>query len=238
MSHSGPEGRPAVVVASENALVAEAVAAGLAGRALEATTMLWVDDRAMPEYQPPCVGHDVGLLIDGLGSWSRLRSARALIRSVPLPWVVLTATPHGPMWGALLEAGAHAVLPSDTGLKRVCKVLGGVARGTYETSPTEREWLLGLWTELLARRRLIGQRVRSLTPREHEVLTMLHAGDQVGRIAQLLEVSPSTVRSQVKSVRRKLKVKTQLGAVAELDEVLELEGFEPTKATELLDLRA
>ena len=55
---------------------------------------------------------------------------------------------------------------------------------------------------------------------------MLHAGDPVGRIAQLLEVSPATVRSQVKAVRRKLQVKTQLGAVAALDDLLELEAFE------------
>ena len=51
---------------------------------------------------------------------------------------------------------------------------------------------------------------------------MLHAGDRISRIAQLLGVSPVTVRSQVKSVLRKLEVKSQLGAVAALDDLLAL----------------
>ena len=215
-------------------MVAEAVAAGLVGCDFVATALPWPGDLpAGVEYSAARPQQDVGLLINDVDSWPRLRGARSLITKVPLPWVVLTAAPHGPMWGALLDAGAKVVLPSSTGFKAVRKALKGVARGTVETLPAEREALIGLWTELLERRDLIGQRVRSLTPREHEVLTMLYAGDPVGRIARLLEVSPATVSSQVKAVRRKLQVKTQLGAVAALDDLLELEEFEPTELVEL-----
>jgi len=232
MSGSGLAGRPGVVVASELSLVAQAIGAGLAGWDFEVTTL----QRTGDSVRLPC--HDVGLLITDVDSWLRLRSARSLIARVPLPWVVLTAAPYGPMWGALLDAGARVVLPSSTGFKAVRKVLVGVARGSVETLPAERKLLLGLWTELLERRELICQRVQSLTPREHEVLTMLHAGDPVCRIAQLLEVSPATVRSQMKAVRRKLQVKTQLGAVAALDDLLELERFELTEPPEVVELRA
>jgi DNA-binding NarL/FixJ family response regulator len=102
-------------------------------------------------------------------------------------------------------------------------VVARVADRKLRTEPAEAERLIRSWRALRERRELVGQRVRSLTPREHEVLTMLYAGDPVARIAELLEVSPATVRSQVKAVLRKLEVNTQLGAVAALDDLLELE---------------
>jgi DNA-binding CsgD family transcriptional regulator len=57
-------------------------------------------------------------------------------------------------------------------------------------------------------------RMRSLTPRERTVLRLLYAGDNVRSIALLLDVSEATVRSQVKSVLRKLDVNSQLAAIA------------------------
>jgi DNA-binding NarL/FixJ family response regulator len=235
MSQAEQVERPAVVVASELAMVAEAVKAGLAASSFKATRMSWPAEVPVAEPPLPIVVAEVGLLVSDAGLWHQLRTAVRLIEGTHLPWVVWTTAPSGPMWGAMLEAGAHTVLPSTTGFTSVCTVLRNVVHGTAATSADERERLVALWQELLVRRRLIKQRVQSLTPREHEVLTMLHAGDPVGRIAQLLEVSPATVRSQVKAVRRKLQVKTQLGAVAELDVALGLEAFEQP---ELVELRA
>ncbi|MDH2414803.1 LuxR C-terminal-related transcriptional regulator [Nocardioides sp. CER19] len=176
---------------------------------------------------------DAGLLISDLDRWPRLRAASLLVTRFPTPWVVLTAAPNGPMWGAVLDAGARIVLPSSTGFDDVCDVVVGVAEGRVATPPAERERLVDMWRELLERRELVGQRVQSLTPREHEVLTMLYAGDPVARIAELLEISPATVRSQVKAVLRKLHVNTQLGAVAALDDLLEMDVKEPDEPVEL-----
>ncbi len=233
---SGPTlvGRPRVVLASELSLVAEAVGVGLASRGFEAALLPWSgEDHLQAAGDPiPRSGEDVGLLISDLNSWPRVRAALLLITQVRLPWLVLTSAPRGPMWGAVLDAGAGLVLPSNTRLETVCKAVVKAARGTLQTLPVEREVLVGMWIELIEQRALIGERVRTLTPREHEVLTMLHAGDSVARIAQLLEVSPATVRSQVKAVFRKLQVKSQLGAVAALDDVLELEP------TERMEMRA
>ncbi len=227
MSGSEPAGRPVVVVAAEQTLVAETVRASLASRDLEVTTLRWPGERcSRAPASPRQAEGDIGLLISDLGRWSRLRVASLLITQVPLSWVVLTAAPYGPFWGAVLAAGARVVLPRRTGLDEVCEVVLGVADGSVRTARAERESLIGLWTELRERREAIGQRVQSLTPREREVLTMLHAGDPVARIAQLLEVSPATVRSQVKAVLRKLEVHTQLGAVAALDDLLTLEPVE------------
>jgi DNA-binding NarL/FixJ family response regulator len=227
MTGSEPLHQRSVAVASEQALVADAVRASLSSRHFRASTLRWPGEQAPGARRTSRDAAEVGLLISDLDRWPRLRAASLLLTRVPLPWVVLTAAPRGPMWGAVLEAGARHVLPSSTGFDEVCEVVEGVARGDVAISAPERERLILLWSELLERRELVGQRVHSLTPREHEVLTMLYAGDPVARIAQLLEVSPATVRSQVKAVLRKLHVNTQLGAVAALDDLLELESMEP-----------
>jgi DNA-binding NarL/FixJ family response regulator len=54
----------------------------------------------------------------------------------------------------------------------------------------------------------------ALTPRELEVLRLLHGGYTVAQIAERNDVAPSTVRSQVRSVLRKLGVNSQLAAAA------------------------
>ena len=116
------------------------------------------------------------------------------------------------------------MLPSTTGLEAVCRAVDGAASGTVQMQSTSRK-LVRLWAELLDRREMVNRQIASLTPREHEVLTMLHAGDRIDRIAQLLGVSPVTVRSQVKAVLRKLDVNSQLGAQAALDDLLTLEPW-------------
>jgi two-component system nitrate/nitrite response regulator NarL len=224
-----------VAVASEQALVADAVRASLSSRDFQASTMRWPGERQPGRRRSASEAADVGLLISDLDRWPRLSAASLLLSRVPLKWVVLTSAPRGPMWGAVLEAGARHVLPSSTGFDEVCEVVEAVARAGAGTLGVERERLICQWGELLERREVVGQRLQSLTPREHEVLTMLYAGDPVARIAQLLEVSPATVRSQVKAVLRKLQVNTQLGAVAALDDLL---AWQPTEHAEPMELRA
>ncbi|SFC27601.1 DNA-binding response regulator, NarL/FixJ family, contains REC and HTH domains [Nocardioides terrae] len=228
MSGSEPAGQYGVAVASEHALVADAVRTSLADRGFESTVLRWPGERlAGPRRPAPSrAGPDVGLLISDLDRWTRVRASTLLLSRVPVPWVVLTGAPDGPMWGAALEAGATLVLPSSTGFQEVCDALLVTARGELTTPAPERERLVGLWEALLERREVVGQRVQSLTPREHEVLTMLYAGDPVARIAELLEISPATVRSQVKAVLRKLQVNSQLGAVAALDDLMEMQELE------------
>jgi DNA-binding NarL/FixJ family response regulator len=217
---------PSVVITSELDMVAEAVAVGLAHRGFAATRMRWPTEQRKPgRLAAASAGQRGGLLISDFDTWERLQAAWLLITRAPLRWVVLTRAPRGPTWGAVLEAGACLVLPSTTGLEAVCRAVDGAASGAVHMEPREQEELVRLWTELLDRRAMVHRRIASLTPREHEVLTMLHAGDRIARIAQLLGVSPVTVRSQVKAVLRKLDVNSQLGAVAALDELRALEPW-------------
>ncbi|MBI3391769.1 MAG: helix-turn-helix transcriptional regulator [Nitrospirae bacterium] len=53
-----------------------------------------------------------------------------------------------------------------------------------------------------------------LSPREREVLSCLSRGQHAKEIARQLGVSPSTVRSHVKTILCKLEVHSQLEAVA------------------------
>ena len=51
--------------------------------------------------------------------------------------------------------------------------------------------------------------LKELSPREIEVLTLLMTGDRVAGIATQLHISPHTVRNHLKSMYRKVEVKTQ-----------------------------
>jgi PAS domain S-box-containing protein len=55
---------------------------------------------------------------------------------------------------------------------------------------------------------------RRLTPREHEVLTHLVAGCSTDQMAELMGLSPATVRNHVKRLLRALDVHSRIEAVA------------------------
>jgi RNA polymerase sigma factor (sigma-70 family) len=78
----------------------------------------------------------------------------------------------------------------------------------------EQHELTAAWHTLQAEQEDLAARVASMSPRETQVLEFLYAGTPVREIAELLEVSEATVRSQVKQVLRKLDVRSQLAAVA------------------------
>lgn len=217
-------GRLRVAVASDQSLVLEAVRAALTAKELNVTTLHWTGERVpAPRRVGAARRFDVGLMISDLDKWSRLRGVASLMGNVRVPWVVLTGAVRGPLWGAALEFGARAVVSSDTSLRAVQATLRGVIRGEAVPGPEEVAGLRLAWQELREQRESLQTRVGSLTPREREVLRLLYAGDSVARIAEIFEVSPTTVRSQVKAVLRKLDVNSQLAAVAAFGQLLELD---------------
>ena len=58
--------------------------------------------------------------------------------------------------------------------------------------------------------------LEQLSPREQEILQHLYARHRVSTIAQMLYLSPHTVRNHLKSIYRKLRVKSQIDLVAQL----------------------
>jgi RNA polymerase sigma factor (sigma-70 family) len=213
-----------VAVASDQLLVAEAVRAALLDRGFEAVPVRW------PHAQPTVPAHrqpglpqpDVGLMVSDFDRPNALRSARWMIDQMRVPWVVLCGAPRGTVWGALLDSGAAVVLPASTPLDEAVDVLRNSLAGSPATEDGGRQELIDEWREVKAQREGIAARIASLSPREREVLTRMYAGESVRDIAQALEVSEWTVRSQVKSILRKLSVKSQLGAVAAVAHLQEL----------------
>lgn len=224
--------RPHVAVASDQSLVCEAVRAALTDRGLGVTVLRWASDVPQPRQTGRRSGRraDVALLISDLDRWPRLRGAAAVMGTLRVPWVVLTAAPRGPLWGAALEFGARTVMTSDASLSVVHDTLLAATAGTL-VAPPDASDLRAAWRALHDERQQLQERVRSLTPREREVLRLLYDGDSVTRIATMFEVSPTTVRSQVKAVLRKLDVNSQLAAVAAFGHLMELEtSTEPRPA--------
>lgn len=161
----------------------------------------------------------MALLLSDLDRPARLRGARLLIGQIHVPWVVLAGVPRGPVWGGLLEIGARAVVPISTNLDEVVAMLSSAAAGRNTMAADERHELVSEWRRLRTAQQEVANRVASMTPREEEVLWLLYAGTPVRAIADQLEVSEATVRSQVKRVLRKLDVNSQLAAVAALETV-------------------
>jgi len=217
--------RPALrlhaVVAAEQSLIVDAVCAALGSSGFDSHREPWPSALPSPRLEHAEKAHTAGLLVCELQDWSQIRAAGMALRRRTIPWAVLTSAPPGPLWGAVYEHDARLVVPATTPLEEVVTILtelaerdsaGGV--GGLGDSLQQRLDYQRQWRELCERRADLRARARALTPREREVLMLLYDGATIANIAALLQISPSTVRSQVKAVRQKLGVTSQLAAVA------------------------
>lgn len=198
-----------VVLVANHTLVGESVAAALRQRGLRLSSLDW--SHAGSAQNGASV--DRGLLIADLDTERAILRACDIVASSDLQWTVLTGARRGPLWGAVLEAGALAVLSSSTSLETLSERLLAPAP-PQDPHGREREELVASWLQLWRERTDKLARLSTLSPREAQVLRLLYRGEQVTFIAQQLGVTPSTVRSQVKALLRKLGVNTQLAAVA------------------------
>ena len=205
----------AVAVASDRSLVADAVATALAGGSLGTVRIPWPAERrdrvsGWPDGSPP---PEQALMLCDLEP-SSLEAARWVVRRYPAQWLLLTDAPRGPLWGAMIEVGVAHILPSSTTMADVLHALAAARQGAVGNGRTDRDELVGLWHRQLAARAAARARMSTVTGRERQVLRQLHLGRTVVQIAAYNEVAPSTVRSQVRSLLRKLGVNSQLAAAA------------------------
>lgn len=205
-----------LAITSRESLVSEAVRTALASRGFEAFSLRWpglggesVASRQLAALWPECV-----LLMVDLEPSPRLREAQALAAQFPVRSLLLTGTPRGPLWGAMLESGVSAVLPTSTRLDEIVARLTDLIADRPVMSERLKQELLRDWRTVRTEQEVLVARMRSLTPREQTVLRLLYTGDGVRTIADMMGVTEATVRSQVKSVLRKLDVNSQLAAVA------------------------
>ena len=205
-----------LVVASDLPLVAEAIRAALSGRGFVAMALhlrlggaFAAQERAVRRFGP-----DLLLVASELLRPRRMHDVQVLLTELRLPSVVLTEHEPGPVWGALLESGARAVLPTSAALEEVETTLRRVLAGEGLISTEAREQLLRAWHATEREGAELSRRIAALTPRELQTLQLLHSGRTVLEIAQLCRVADGTVRSHVRAILRKLAVNSQLAAVA------------------------
>ncbi len=223
-----------VAVASDQRLVAESVSAALGEHSFDTVVVKWPDaastaraGRHRARGTRPTPAPDVGLVLTDLFRMDQVRAARVLVGSLDVPWLVLALAPRGPAWGAMYERGATLVLPSGTGLDAACELLADLAAGWLpDLSRRERKQLVGSWRVFETERAEMTARLKTLSYREEEVLQRLHEGVGVRAIAEQSEVAEGTVRSQVKSILRKLEVSSQMAAVLAYDELV-TDGIDP-----------
>jgi DNA-binding NarL/FixJ family response regulator len=207
--------RLAIAVASDRSLVAEAVGAALSGGNFDVVQIPWPRDRrdrgaGWPEDTDY---PEQALMLCDLDP-SCLDAARWLVRRYPTRWLLLTDAPRGPLWGAMYEAGVARILQSGTTMADLLAAVAALHEGVVGNTRADRDELVELWRRAETERAAARDRMSSLTPRELEVLRLLHGGYTVAQIAERNDVAPSTVRSQVRSVLRKLGVNSQLAAAA------------------------
>ncbi len=212
-----------VAVISDEPLVAQCVAAALTHRGFQPALLDWAVDRdggeAPTSAAPGSV--DVGLLICALDDLPTMHQARQQLDRLPAASLVITPAPSGPAWGAMLASGAAAVAGTTASLDETERMLRDIAQSRLHASPVERRLLTEEWHRYEDRLRDLAQRVGALSEREHQILGQLYAGAGVRDIGGRFGVSTATVRSQVRSILRKLRVNSQLGAVALLSELRE-----------------
>lgn len=111
-----------------------------------------------------------------------------------------------------LERGALGCIAGAPGPRRLAQALHAAARGEpVLSSALTRQLLRELASPGPARRPLDA---RGITRREREVLGLLAEGRRTDEVAGALTLSRETVRGHVKSVLRKLDVRTRAAAVA------------------------
>lgn len=207
-----------LAVASDRSLIADAVTAALCMSDLDIVRVPWPIGRPVRTggWSPNTKRPDLALMLCDLGP-SSVEAAQAVVAARPAPWLLLTDAPRGPLWGAMLDAGVTRVMSSGTTMTEFLGIVAALRRGPGLVGQPDRDELVQAWRRILPERVVARARLASLTKREREVLHLLYLGRTVQQIAADDGVAPSTVRSQVRSVLRKLGVNAQLAAVAHYD---------------------
>ncbi|HET7194203.1 MAG TPA: LuxR C-terminal-related transcriptional regulator [Nocardioides sp.] len=128
--------------------------------------------------------------------------------------VVLTDSLDRGQWGGFVRRGARCVLAKSAPLPDLHSALRLLSQGRPVMTRRERAELIEWWRRDREDVDLLRERFHRLTPREQQVLADLTQGLGIHDIAVEDVVSEATVRTQVKSILRKLEVPSQLGAVA------------------------
>jgi DNA-binding NarL/FixJ family response regulator len=135
-------------------------------------------------------------------------------------WAVLVVTAcqdRRPI-AAAISQGAVGWVSKRESFERLVAIVVDAAAGREVLSPAIRDELVRLHQSAHLRQQQLRQALARLSARERLVLTRLAAGHAAADVAAEFAVSLTTVRTQIRSILAKLDVRSQLAAVAVVNE--------------------
>lgn len=115
----------------------------------------------------------------------------------------------------LLTLGASGILLQESASQHLAWAVLAVSQGSYALSPEVSRQVVHKYTAPVAestQRRAAQTKICTLTAREREVLDLLSEGLPNKAIANVLTISPGTVKDHVRSICSKLDVASRLHA--------------------------
>ncbi len=204
-------GSPAtrVLIVEDHAILTQSLSLGLRLEGMEPYVASRLDERSVLAEARRLRPHLV-LLDLHLGGDGDALPMIGLLTAQGIRVLVLTGSTDEGLHGTALDAGAVSVLHKGESLDQLFQNIRDVVDGHIVMRPARRDELL----QHARRRTAVAAKLHSLSPRETEVLGALIEGTSAETIAAEQYVSLATVRCHIRSILRKLGVKSQLAAVA------------------------
>ena len=161
------------------------------------------------ELRPDVVLMDVRMPdLDGIAA-----TREVLAVSPDVKVVILTTFEQDDYIFGALRAGASGFLLKRTRPEELIAAVHGVAAGDSLLSPSVTRKVIDRMAEQPAPDTASTERLAELTPREREVLELVARGLSNGEIAAAFVIEESTVKTHVKRILRKLRLRDRVQAV-------------------------
>jgi DNA-binding NarL/FixJ family response regulator len=161
------------------------------------------------ELTPDVVLMDVRMPdLDGIAATREVVTASAAVKVV----ILTTFEQDDYIFGAL-SAGASGFLLKRTSPENLIAAIHTVASGDSLLSPSVTRRVIDRMARHPADEVSLDERLGELTPREREVLEHIARGLSNGEIAETLVIEESTVKTHVKRILMKLRLRDRVQAV-------------------------
>jgi RNA polymerase sigma factor (sigma-70 family) len=161
------------------------------------------------ELRPDVVLMDVRMPdLDGIAA-----TREAVVASPEAKVVILTTFEQDDYIFGALNAGASGFLLKRTSPEELLAAIHSVAAGDSLLSPSVTRRVIDRMAQHPAAEAAFDERLDELTPREREVLEQVARGLSNGEIAAALVIEESTVKTHVKRILMKLRLRDRVQAV-------------------------